>query len=59
MNSVLDSWSALEAIYMERIAEIEAARDALWERASRYQAALAEQQLLVNHLQARIKDLER
>ncbi len=58
MTSVLDSWQAIEAIYMERITEIEAARDALWEKASRYQAALAEQQLLVNRLQARIRELE-
>ena len=51
-------WAVLEAIYMERIAEIEAARDALWKKAERYQGALAEQQELVNRLQARVRELE-
>ena len=52
------SWAVLEAIYMERIAEIEAARDSLWEKAAKYQTALAEQQSLVIRLQARVRDLE-
>ena len=54
-----ESWAVLEAIYMERIAEIEAARDALWERAAMYQEALAAQQQEVNRLRARLGELER
>ena len=46
-----EPWAVLEAIYMERIAEIEAARDALWEKAKMYQTEVV-------RLQARVRELE-
>lgn len=46
-----EPWAVLEAIYMERIAEVEAARDAPWEKAKRYQTEVVK-------LQARIRELE-
>ena len=50
-------WAVLEAIYMERIAEIEAARDALWEKASRYQSEIVRLQVRVNELEASLGSL--
>ena len=50
-------WAVLEVIYMERIAEIEAARDALWEKAARYQSEIVRLQVRVNELEASLGSL--
>ena len=48
------SWSVLQDIYMERIAEIEAARDALWKKCENYQAEIVRLQSLVLALEEQL-----
>ena len=50
------TWSPdIQDIYMARIAEIEAARDALWEKAAKYQGEVVRLQTRVNELEAELR----
>ena len=54
------TWSPeLQDIYMLRIAEIEAARDALWKKAEKYQAEVVRLQARVNELEAALSEYSR